>query len=88
MTDDAATPVHASSDDRWVDTDATGDHDDLSGPHATDHGDDMDGHDDHAHQGEGMDLGPVDRLAWGVGVLGVALGVIVAVLAAISIGYL
>ena len=39
MSDHPATPVHGSAKDRWVDTDATGDHDDLSGPQgSSDHG--------------------------------------------------
>jgi hypothetical protein len=40
----------------------------------TDHGEDH-GHDDHAHAGEA--LGPIDRAAWGAGVLGVLLGLAV-----------
>jgi hypothetical protein len=45
--------------------------------HATDdHGDD-DGHDDHAHADE--PLGPIDVAAWGAGVVGVLLGLAVAV---------
>ena len=41
-----------------------------------DHGDDH-GHDDHGHVEE--PLGPVDVAAWGAGVLGVAIGLAVAV---------
>jgi hypothetical protein len=45
--------------------------------HATDdHGDDH-GHDDHAHGEEA--LGPIDRAAWGAGVLGVVIGLAIAV---------
>jgi hypothetical protein len=46
------------------------------GPHgvADDHGD-THGHDDHAH---GVDLGPVDVMAWGMGALGILLGLVVA----------
>lgn len=45
--------------------------------HATDdHGDDH-GHDDHAHAEEA--LGPIDGPAWGAGILGVLLGLAVAV---------
>jgi hypothetical protein len=45
--------------------------------HSTDdHGDD-DGHDDHAHAEE--PLGPIDVPAWGAGVVGVLLGLAVAV---------
>ena len=40
-----------------------------------DHGDDH-GHDDHGHVEE--PLGPVDVAAWGAGVLGVAIGLAVA----------
>ncbi len=44
--------------------------------HTTDdHGDDH-GHDDHAHAEEA--LGPIDRPAWGAGILGVLLGLAVA----------
>lgn len=41
-----------------------------------DHGDDH-GHDDHAHAEEA--LGPIDVRAWGAGILGVVLGLAVAV---------
>ena len=88
MTDHPATPVHPSAKGKWVDTDATGDHDDLSGPHSADHGDAMDGHDDHAHAGEGEPLGPIDWTAWSLGALGVLLGLIVAVLMAMTVGYI
>ena len=45
--------------------------------HATnDHGE-AHGHDDHAHAEEA--LGPIDVPAWGAGILGVALGLAVAV---------
>jgi len=44
--------------------------------HATnDHGEEH-GHDDHAHAEEA--LGPIDVPAWGAGILGVALGLAVA----------
>lgn len=45
--------------------------------HATDDHGDEHGHDDHAH-GEEL-LGPVDGPAWGAGILGVLLGLAVAV---------
>jgi hypothetical protein len=47
------------------------------GPHGTtdDHGD-THGHDDHAHPG--MELGPIDRLAWATGLLGILLGFVIA----------
>jgi len=40
-----------------------------------DHGDDH-GHDDHAHGEEA--LGPIDVAAWGAGVLGVLIGLVIA----------
>ena len=43
---------------------------------ADDHGD-THGPDDHAH--EGVELGPVDVMAWGFGALGILLGLVVAV---------
>ena len=42
------------------------------GDHGADHG-----HDDHAHEDAG--LGPIDVMAWGAGLLGVALGLVVTV---------
>ena len=49
----------------------------MVGPHGAsdDHGEEH-GHDDHAH--EGMALGPIDRLAWAMGALGIFLGLVVA----------
>ena len=45
--------------------------------HSTDdHGDDH-GHDDHAHAEE--TLGPLDRMAWGAGLLGVVIGVVIGI---------
>jgi hypothetical protein len=45
--------------------------------HSTDdHGDDH-GHDDHAHPDE--PLGPIDIVAWGAGILGIAIGLVIAV---------
>ena len=41
-----------------------------------DHGDDY-GHDDHAHADEA--LGPIDVAAWGAGILGVAIAIVIAV---------
>ena len=35
-------------------------------------------HDDHAHADTGDTLGPIDVFAWGAGVLGVVLGLVVA----------
>jgi hypothetical protein len=57
----------------------------MAGPHAqpTGHGGDH-GHDDHAHgsgdhaHGAGEALGPIDTEAWGAGVLGIGLGLAVA----------
>ena len=50
----------------------------MVGPHgaADDHGD-THGHDDHAEHG-GSELGPIDRLAWAMGGLGIFLGLVVA----------
>jgi len=45
--------------------------------HATDDHGDEHGHDDHAHAEES--LGPIDGPAWGAGILGVLLGLAVAV---------
>ena len=49
----------------------------MVGPHGAtdDHGAEH-GHDDHAH--EGMELGPIDRLAWAMGGLGILLGLVIA----------
>ena len=65
-----------------ADTEASRGHDahageSMVGPHgaADDHGD-THGHDDHAH--EAMELGPIDRLAWAMGALGIFLGLVVA----------
>lgn len=50
-------------------------HADADAHHAADdHGDDH-GHDDHAHSAE--PLGPIDVAAWGAGVAGIALGLVV-----------
>jgi hypothetical protein len=43
------------------------------------------GHDDHAHADEDI-LGPIDAIAWGAGVIGVVLGLAVAVAFALSTG--
>ena len=50
----------------------------MVGPHgaADDHGADH-GHDDHAEHG-GAALGPIDRLAWAMGGLGILLGFVIA----------
>jgi len=50
----------------------------MVGPHAqpSDHGGDH-GHDDHGHADEA--LGPLDPRAWGAGILGIVLGLAVAV---------
>jgi len=59
----------------------------MAGQHgAGDHGEDH-GHDDHAH-GEDEALGPLDLLAWGAGVLGIAAGLAVALVMAASTGWL
>jgi hypothetical protein len=50
----------------------------MDGPHgaADDHGG-AHGHDDHAHGG--VALGPLDVRAWGMAVLGILLGLVVAI---------
>lgn len=57
-------------------TDAPG-HDASAGDHhdASDHGD-AHGHDDHAHGDDA--LGPIDTAAWGAGIVGVAIAVLMA----------
>jgi hypothetical protein len=49
----------------------------MVGPHgaADDHGE-THGHDDHAHASE--TLGPIDRLAWTMGGLGILIGFVIA----------
>lgn len=47
-----------------------------------DHGEEH-GHDDHAHADDAL-LGPIDVIAWGAGVLGVVLGLAVALAFALS----
>ena len=47
-----------------------------------DHGEDH-GHDDHAH-GDDEPLGPIDIWAWGAGILGVAIGIVIAACLAIG----
>ena len=52
----------------------------MVGPHgaADDHGGDH-GHDDHGdHSSEDPGRGPMDRLAWAMGLLGILLGFVVA----------
>ena len=44
------------------------------------------GHSDHGHVGE--ELGPIDVVMWSVGLLGVALGLIVALCVAFAVGVL
>jgi hypothetical protein len=54
------------------------------GPHGDgDHGD-MHEHDDHGHAAEA--LGPIDVAAWGAGILGIVLGLVVAACMAMSTG--
>jgi hypothetical protein len=59
----------------------------MTGPHGSmdDHGGDH-GHDDHAH-GAAAALGPMDMVAWGYGVLGIVLGLAVAVAIALGSGF-
>jgi hypothetical protein len=62
-------------------TDAPG-HDGAVAHHQPDdHGGDH-GHDDHAHSEE--PLGPIDPMAWGAGIVGVAVSVVIAVCFAIA----
>lgn len=63
-------------------------HDGMTGPHGSmdDHGE-AHGHDDHAHTGAAA-LGPLDTRAWGAGLLGIVLGLVVAVALALSSGFL
>lgn len=49
-----------------------------------DHGGDH-GHDDHAHAGEEA-LGPIDTAAWLAGVVGIAVGIVIAAAFALSTG--
>jgi hypothetical protein len=59
----------------------------MAGPHGVgDHGEDH-GHDDHAHV-DGEALGPIDLVAWGAGALGIAAGLVVALVLAASTGWL
>ncbi len=59
----------------------------MAGPHgADDHGEDH-GHDDHAH-GDGDTLGPIDSASWGAGLVGIAAGLVVALVLAMSAGWL
>ena len=59
--------------------------DEVAGPHGADDHGEAHGHDDHAHGDE--DLGPIDVTAWGAGALGIAAGLLVAVLMAASVGW-
>jgi hypothetical protein len=51
-----------------------------------DHGEDH-GHDDHAHD-DSDPLGPIDLIAWGSGIAGIVLGLVVAFVFALSTGAL
>ena len=55
----------------------------VSHHETTDHGEDH-GHDDHAHGEEA--LGPIDVAAWGAGVLGVAVGLVITACFVIATG--
>lgn len=61
--------------------------DSMVGPHGlpADHGE-THGHDDHAHA-DAAKLGPLDRAAWGAGLVGLLLGLAVAIALAMSSGY-
>jgi hypothetical protein len=75
MTDPQAPDPHA------IDVPGHGAHAGSDHHDAADHGD-ADGHDHHAHGDEA--LGPVDVAAWGAGVLGVAVAVVIAVCFALA----
>jgi hypothetical protein len=57
----------------------------MAGPHGSmaDHGE-THSHDDHAHADDAEALGPVDVIAWGAAGLGIAAGLVVAVVFALS----
>lgn len=57
----------------------------MIGPHGStaDHGE-THGHDDHAHGLEAEPLGPLDVAAWGAALLGIAAGLAVAIVLALS----
>jgi hypothetical protein len=59
-----------------------------AGPHGStdDHGESH-GHDDHAHAAA-TTLGPIDTAAWSAGVLGILLGLVVAISLALASGFL
>ena len=71
MSEDHATAAHGSA--------IAADEPHGSGDHGEAHG-----HDDHGHAE--MALGPVDVVAWGVGVLGVVIGLVTAFCFALSTG--
>ena len=58
-------------------------HEDAVAHHAPDDHGEEHGHDDHAHAGDSL-LGPIDVIAWGAGVIGVVLGLAVALAFALS----
>lgn len=93
---DHVEPADAQANPRWTPADHTGDHDDLSGhdgaatethsePHGADDHGEPETHDDHAHASEEMDLGPIDWTQWGVGVLGVVIGLVIAAVVAFAV---
>ena len=55
----------------------------MAGPHGStaDHGE-THGHDDHAHGDSAMALGPIDVYAWGAAAVGIAAGLVVALVLA------
>jgi len=55
-----------------------------AGPHGMADHDEAHGHDDHAHADEAETLGPLDVVAWGAAGLGIAAGLIVALVLALS----
>jgi hypothetical protein len=82
MAQDSPTETHAEPRTDRHSSDA------MAGPHGStdDHGE-AHGHDDHAHAGAAT-LGPIDTAAWGAGLLGILLGLLVAISLALASGFL
>ena len=60
------------------------DHADLDAHATDDHHAPSDRGDDHDHVDDEEPLGPIDRAAWGAGVLGVVIGLVIAVCFALA----
>ena len=65
-------------------TDAPGHEGAVAHHQPDDHGEDH-GHDDHAH-GDDDALGPIDSAAWAAGIVGIAVGLVIAGAFALSTG--